>query len=406
MPTMNPQTNACLRWFQTIIYSPDRFFAPILCTFCIAGMLLAGCSQTTSRESPETVDRERTEPSHSALATGVKETPADVQSAAAFPGPALQIGDAAPPLNVEWLSNSRQSKSPGVQIIVFWATWCPKATAFLSQSSELDRTAKSDCQFIAVSEEPHEEMRRFLESSPFHESIMIAADPSGITSRQYLDAAEYFSLPAAFIVSPDGVVQWIGAADEALSPLAAVLAGTWDVAAARQAADADLRRRAAVSHARPRILNSTVLGQSGEAEKHAARLVEEFPDVVDFQFLRLYHLMVSGQSAEASHTARGILEANSNSPEVLKQLAWILVTNSDSADTDPETTAEAARKALALSQPPTADLLEVLARVEWQRQNRDEALRLVEQAIRLAPLASVLYQSLAEFETQHGSAVR
>jgi hypothetical protein len=57
----------------------------------------------------------------------------------------------------------------------------------------------------------------------------MAIDDNGATGAAYMQAAGMNSIPTAFIVGKDGVLQWIGHPASMDEPLKAVVEGTWQL---------------------------------------------------------------------------------------------------------------------------------------------------------------------------------
>jgi len=94
---------------------------------------------------------------------------------------------------------------------------------------------------VAIAEETEQDLRAFADSPDRADriSFALAADPARIALRTVFGPSAVPVLPTAFVVSGGNVV-WQGSPDDAEDVLVEVLAGRWDVAEARRAAE--LRR--------------------------------------------------------------------------------------------------------------------------------------------------------------------
>jgi hypothetical protein len=106
----------------------------------------------------------------------------------------------------------------------------------------LDATARrfgSGVGVVAIAEESEQEVRQFADLPDWTDrlSFTVAADPARIALRTVFGPTATPVLPTAFVVR-DGTVVWQGAPDDAEDVLVEVIAGRWDVAEARRAADA------------------------------------------------------------------------------------------------------------------------------------------------------------------------
>lgn len=128
-------------------------------------------------------------------------------SAVAFALP--RPGDVAPPLTLKEITNAPpdtprtlEAFRGRVVVLEFWATWCGPCVAAIPHLNEIhDQFAdRDDVVFLAVTDEPPETTREFLEHRTMKSPI--AHDTDGATFRDY----GVRSIPRTIVINQDGVV--------------------------------------------------------------------------------------------------------------------------------------------------------------------------------------------------------
>ncbi|MAI72772.1 MAG: hypothetical protein CMM01_17950 [Rhodopirellula sp.] len=151
----------------------------------------------------------------------------------------LAVGDRAPAIQIQQLafgSPLDAETASGVQVIEFWATWCGPCLSGMPHLSELQETYGDKVTILGITSEDLPTVESFLASSAGDDrtwadivKYRMAIDDNGATGAAYMRAAGMNSIPTAFIVGKDGVLQWIGHPTSMDGPLKAVVEGTWQL---------------------------------------------------------------------------------------------------------------------------------------------------------------------------------
>ena len=151
----------------------------------------------------------------------------------------LSVGDIAPGVLIQQLVHGpplNASNGEAVQVIEFWATWCGPCLSGMPHLSELQVAYGDKVTILGITSEELSTVQTFLASSAGNGKTWaevvkyrMAIDDNGATGAAYMRAAGMSSIPTAFIVGKDGVLQWIGHPASMDGPLKAVIEGTWQL---------------------------------------------------------------------------------------------------------------------------------------------------------------------------------
>ncbi|MEY5060254.1 MAG: Thiol-disulfide oxidoreductase ResA, partial [Planctomycetota bacterium] len=176
-------------------------------------------------------------------ATQIKPAAA-AQAAPTAPMPKLGIGDPAPALQYdEWIKGDKiDGIAKGkVHVIEFWATWCGPCIAVMPHLSELQKKHPEVVVVsVAASERGKEEDAKIAKVKEFVSGkgdtmsyrVVYAGDREKM-SKPWMQAAGQRGIPCAFIVDKDSNIAWIGHPGTMDAPLEQIVAGKFDVAAAK-----------------------------------------------------------------------------------------------------------------------------------------------------------------------------
>ena len=305
----------------------------------------------------------------------------------------LTVGSRAPALDIEyWVQRAGRGADfvpittlePGkVTVIEFWASWCPPCRASIPHLAKLqERFADKGVAIISVSDEDLETVEEFLKSKADGDRTyaditarsLLAADPDGSVSNDYMKASGQGGIPTAFIVGTTGEIEWIGHPLQMDGPLAEVVAGTFD----RKAAAAAAREMAQVQS---RFKELVDLMQADKAAE-ALDLVDTWLADAKSPAVRERLESVRQQIAIKAGGARGmtafteaVAKAGDSATE-LNELAWsvVMAIQSGSSVSDDLVSAalEAAEQSVALD-PKNGGHLDTLAHLLAQRGDLEKA---------------------------------
>ncbi|HNQ22648.1 MAG TPA: redoxin domain-containing protein [Phycisphaerae bacterium] len=233
-------------------------------------------------------------------------------------GADLTIGDAAPRFQLDtWLKGEAVDvpmlQGRGVLVLEFWATWCGPCRASIPHLTRLQtQYAAQGLVIVGVTKQDDrnklDAVRSFVQRQGDQMAYAVAFDKDGRTYDAYMRAAGQDGIPTAFVVDRSGRVAWIGSPFALDAVLPAVLAGTYDVDTARQAA---VLRTQLLQIANPRAPQSGSERRKVDEEKLAAqvaeidKLLERSPKQVDTWELKLLAYL---QYESTRETALGVAE--------------------------------------------------------------------------------------------------
>ena len=93
----------------------------------------------------------------------------------------------------------------GVQIVNFWATWCPACVEEIPSMERLASRYPDRLKIYAIAfKQSPEHLREFVREQDFDISFPIPVDPDGQVAARY----DAFAFPTSFLVAPDGRIHY------------------------------------------------------------------------------------------------------------------------------------------------------------------------------------------------------
>jgi tetratricopeptide (TPR) repeat protein len=233
----------------------------------------------------------------------------------------------------------------------------------------------------------------------------LAMDAENTMYNTWFRAAGRTGIPSAFLIGRDGVVEWIGHPAEIDQPLAKVVEGKWDRAAAIAKAETELKEMQAAAALRkvlPALQRATKAEDWPEALALIDDLIKQFPESSLPRLRRLAILSQSGRTDEASALLQELVRRDWEKGEYLTSLAGGIV-----AAHFPGTLDDAesiAKRAVELSQEKGLQQLHTLAAVYAEKGQLDDAIRWEKKALEEAGTNKVIELTLRRYEARKAKA--
>ena len=346
-------------------------------------------------------------------ATKLTAAPAAAQEAPAAPVKKLGIGDAAPALQYdEWIKGDKVDgiAKGKVHVVEFWATWCGPCIAAMPHLSELQKHHPEVIVVsVAASEHGKDQESMVAKVKEFVQGkgdgmgyrVVYAGDKEKM-SKPWMQAAGQNGIPCAFIVDKDSNVAWIGHPMSMDAPLEQVLAGTYDVAAAKKAFDAERaadEAKMAISRA---MRDATKSGDYTAVIDLLKASLEKTPS--DALRMQLFSILVgpADRAAEAWKIGDEIFKAQSANAAAMNQLAWTIVDPEGGVKNPNLDLALKAAEACVKADAKNGAYLDTMARVVFLKGDVARAIEVQKKAIDLAPdgrMKDEMKQTLATYES-------
>lgn len=316
--------------------------------------------------------------------------------------PKLVVGDRAPAIQVaEWVQGKPVTAfEPGQTYVVeFWATWCGPCKVVIPHMNELSKQYAGKVQFIGVSvwenidaEEPYW-VPKFVQEMGDKMTYTVAADrvkpregeDDGPMAANWMKAAGQNGIPTAFIVDGSGRIAWIGHPAGIDKPLADVVAGKWDLAAASTKYALDLRLKETVATVRREVTKAKKEKDLAAAIRAIEAAVAQDAAIEAYFGLDKYFLLAEARPSEAaSYGQRLVAEVFAQNGNALNQLAWTIVEPGKKVAGDYALAVAAAERAAELTHNQDASTLDTLGLALFRLGKVERAIEVQARAVELA----------------------
>jgi len=324
--------------------------------------------------------------------------------------PAFTVGDPAPKLALGTFLKGQpvtDFQAGRVHVIEFWATWCGPCRASIPHLSELARKYK-DVIFIGANvwEPDVTKAKPFVDQMGDQMAYRVALDDDRKMAETWMKDGGQDGIPAAFIVNGQGKVAWIGHPMTMDEPLAAIVAGTWDLDAARQKASAEAAQRA-----RMKEITTKMRAAGADRAKQIAVYRDWFatePEAQKQYGVGLFNLLrAEDLPAARAYYRELITQTLCDDAEALNSLSWQVV-DPRQRGVDPELARlalTAAERADALAGRRNAPIADTLAAAYWRCGDANAAVSCQARALELAAgteLAKEMTKRLSFYEDEAG----
>jgi len=313
------------------------------------------------------------------------------------PAITLGVGDTAPELKPEhWLKGKaidgfEQGK---VYVVEFWATWCGPCIAAMPHLTELQKK-HPEVTFIgmAASERPPKDeatdtrlpyISGFVRGKGDVMGYRVAYTPNRDIPERWMRAAGQNGIPCSFVVGKTGTIEWIGHPMGLDAPLAKIIEGSWDAQAERErqkTARMERERNAAFAQA-------IAKAQAASDWDAVISLYEERISAApqdDSLRMRLYQVLAgkADRQEKAAAHGRDMLKRLDSNATALNELAWFIVDDRTVGTRDLELALMASERAHALTKGQDPAMLDTLARIWWEKGEKQRAIELQATAVQL-----------------------
>jgi thiol-disulfide isomerase/thioredoxin len=326
-----------------------------------------------------------------ALAAGTIMTPAAE--------PTLKAGDPAPKLQTgKWVQGEPVNgiEKGKAYIVEFWATWCGPCRQSIPHLNEKYLKYK-DKGLVVIGQDCWEEddslVAPFVKKMGDQMAYRVALDDKdggskGKMAETWMAAAGQDGIPTAFLIDTNGIIAWIGhpmtLKDEVID---AVLAGTFDI---KKAADkaAEQEKNAGQIEKLSRELEADVQtkdwdGATAKVDEIAKLLpADELDNLASVRF----GIALGKKDYPAAYKlALQVSDAHKDDAQLQNAMAWEIVANPTIEQRDLTVAETLATRANAAANGKEPAVLDTLARVQFMKGNKDEAIATETKAADLAP---------------------
>ena len=252
----------------------------------------------------------------------------------------LSLGDKAPPMKVATVVKGQAvNLDKGLHVVEFWATWCGPCKVSIPHLTEMAKKYKGKVDFTGVSvwengEDQLGQVKKFVAAMGPKMDYNVAFDgPAKAMDMGYMKASGSNGIPTAFLVK-DGKVIWIGHPMDGLdTTIDKVLAGNYDLQAAK--AEADQKAAAAAEMQKKQaemqklftpVMEAMKSGNIEDALAALDKLDAEHPEVKLQTTSLRFTLLLQSSSPKMLDFAKTVVAGDlKDNAQALNSFAWAII---------------------------------------------------------------------------------
>ena len=237
---------------------------------------------------------------------------------------------------------------------------------------------------LAVSDEDLAKVEAFMVKDSIIEgktwaqamSYIVATDPDKSVKTEVFSAAGRRGIPASFIIGKDGKIEWIGHPMRMDEPLAAVLDGTWDRAAARKKYDEDQALQQEMNKIRSGLSAAVRANDQTAAMEILDEAILRFPENSSWEMQKFNLLLTRFHGYKAAYAlGQQLVEKDFDNASTLNSIAWTIADTEGLKVRDLDLALKAATQANKLTESKEAAILDTLARVYYEKDDLNSAVK-------------------------------
>lgn len=318
-------------------------------------------------------------------------------SAQAATKASLKVGDPAPKLQVgKWIQGDpvKEFEKDKAYIVEFWATWCGPCRATIPHLNEISQKFK-DKGLVVIGqdcwEQDEDEVPKFVKQMGEKMTYRVALDDKkgsekGKMAETWMEAAGRNGIPSAFLVSKTGEIAWIGHPMELKEKtLEDVLAGKFD----SKKAAADYQQKKEQEEKVGAIWQDFQKAAQGKEWDKADGFLADMEKLLpedereNLDMVRMRMNLQKKDMPAVEKVAKRLAEKQPEDAMYHNQLAWTLITEKDASKDLIDIAEKSAVRANDLSKGKNPEILDTLARVQFVKGQKDEAIATQQKAIEM-----------------------
>jgi thiol-disulfide isomerase/thioredoxin len=312
--------------------------------------------------------------------------------------PTLKVGDPAPGLQTgKWVQGEpvREFEKGKAYIVEFWATWCGPCRVSIPRLNEFHNQFK-DKGLIVIGQDCWERddalVAPFIKKMGDMMTYRVALDDKtdedkGRMAKTWMEAAGRTGIPSAFLVDTKGCIAWIGYPMQLKEQvIEEVLAGRFDAHKAAEEYDKEQQNQAKLRILRQQVDQAIQEKDWDAADAKLAEIEKLVPEGArgSLDITRFAILLGRKNYSAAYKVAASISDGHKDDPQIQNQLAWQIATDKQIEKRDLELAQTIATRASEAAKGKDPAILDTVARVQFMRGKKDDAIATQEKAVMMA----------------------